>query len=227
MNWKLKFKSPLHSIASKEVHDFLIKKRIINYNGNLKDLVISKLVNKTVLDIGVCEHDLAHIKSENWAHGKICKVAKSCVGVDILPELVNKLNVNGYNVLCVDATSNKYLGKKFDIVNIGDVIEHVDDPVKLLKFAKRHIKKNGKIFVCTPNPYFILTILRLFKEETIVANLEHVSWITPSLALEISRRAGVNFENYYVSHPNSKLKKYLLWFLPIELKTATFVYVFS
>lgn len=227
MDWEKEFGTPLNSKASKKVYNFLIKKRVINYHGNLKNWVVNQMVGKNVLDIGVCEHDLAHMNLDGWAHGRICKVAKSCVGVDILSDLVDETNKRGYNVVCMDATSDNYLGKKFDVVNIGDVIEHVDNPVKLIKFAKRHLKKNGKIYVCTPNPYFAKTFLTLFTKGTVVANLEHVSWITPSLALEISRRAGAKFENYYVSHPNLKIKKYLLWFLPIEFKTATFVYVFS
>ncbi|MEK6958769.1 MAG: class I SAM-dependent methyltransferase [archaeon] len=220
--------TPFDSNASDQVLKFLLSHRIINKKGNLKDFVVRQMAGKDVLDIGACEHDLEHMNERSdWLHGKICAVAKSCKGVDILPKLVDKLNAEGYDFVLTDATSDTYLGKKFDVVNIGDVIEHVDDPVRLLKFAKRHLKKGGEIFVATPNPFFIKTIMLLFTQGTVVANLEHVSWVTPSLALEISRRAGVKLDRYYVSHPNSPLKKYLLWFLPMELKGAVFLYVFK
>ncbi|VVB75806.1 Ubiquinone biosynthesis O-methyltransferase [uncultured archaeon] len=227
MSWADKSNNPLDKSDSDKAHEYLLAHRIINKKGNLKELVLKKIEGKRVLDIGICEHSIAHIKSDSWSHRKISKLAKYCLGIDINKELISYLKKEGYNCMFADATSDKYLGEKFDIVNIGDVIEHVNDPVKLLKFAKRHLEKNGQILVSTPNPYFIGTILRIPAEGTVVANLEHISWVTPSLALELSRRAGLKLDSYYVSHPNSRIKKALLFWLPIELKGAVFLYVFK
>ena len=227
MDWTRGDGNPLNKYSTKQVRLFLLKHRVINKRGNLKDIVLKKVQGKKVLDIGVCEHSMVHINSDSWIHGKISKLAKYCLGVDIIPDLINHLNKKGYNCIVADATSNKYLGEKFDIINIGDVIEHVNDPVKLLEFAKRHLKKNGRILVSTPNPFFIKTLLEIPRKSTLVANLEHISWITPSMALEISRRAGLKLDKYYVSHPNSRIKKILLWWLPIELKGAVFLYSFK
>ena len=219
--------NPLKKANTVNVRSFLLKHRVVNKKGNLKELVLKKVKGKKVLDVGICEHSMDHINSDSWIHRKIVKLARYTLGVDIIPELIKHLKKQGYNCVLADATSDKYLGEKFDIVNIGDVIEHVNDPVKLLLFAKRHLKKGGQILVATPNPYFIKTILRIPKQGTVVANLEHVSWITPSLALEISRRAGLKFDKYYVSHPNSRVKKLIFFWLPIEIKSAAFLYVFK
>ena len=41
--------------------------------------------------------------------------------------------------------------KKFDIITAFDVIEHVLDPLNFLRKLKKKLKKNGIIFVYTPN----------------------------------------------------------------------------
>ena len=46
-------------------------------------------------------------------------------------------------------------------VVIGDVIEHVNNPVRLLQFARRHLAPDGLVLVSTPNPYWIKHVLTL------------------------------------------------------------------
>ena len=89
-----------------------------------------------VLDIGAGEHDPAYYNPEKWEHGIIEKVAASNLGVDINPGVCDYYKKMGFNFICIDATSDADLGKCFDAVFIGDVIEHVNNPVALLQFAK-------------------------------------------------------------------------------------------
>jgi 2-polyprenyl-3-methyl-5-hydroxy-6-metoxy-1,4-benzoquinol methylase len=211
-----------------KIKERLLNSREINHVGNLRDVVLKACKGKSVLDIGGAEHRFtAAFNPEQFMHGKICKVASKVTGVDIVPSAVKQLNKIGYNFVLMDATSDKYLGEKFDIVHMGDVIEHVNDPVALLRFAKRHLKKNGKILVATPNPYCISNILQLLKENTLVVNLEHTSWITPSMALEIGNRAKAKLEKYVVSEPGTKWKKMASFWMPIEFKASSYLYIFK
>ena len=45
----------------------------------------------------------------------------------------------------------KDIKKKFDIITAFDVIEHVPNPLNFLKDLKKKLKKNGIIFIYTPN----------------------------------------------------------------------------
>lgn len=42
-------------------------------------------------------------------------------------------------------------GREFDVVTLLDVIEHVSDPVKLLKLGAAHVKRGGALVVVTPD----------------------------------------------------------------------------
>ena len=83
---------------------------------------------------------------------EVITLARRCVGVDVIEELVAELNARGFNVACVDATSEHDLGERFEIVFIGDVLEHVNDPSRLLAFGARHLAPEGRIYATTPNP---------------------------------------------------------------------------
>ena len=99
-------------------------------------------------------------------------------------------------MVCCDATSDADLGEKFDVVHIGDVIEHVDSPINLIKFAARHLREGGRIIVRTPAAYCFDYISRIKTNTTDLSNLEHMYYVLPIHMLEISRRAGVGMTCY-------------------------------
>lgn len=192
-NWTKISKNPVSQDVLTFLRDELKKRRgerVFDFMAFLREFV----ENKTVLDIGVVEHDITHIESSGWKHKKIIEYAKQVTGVDILSEEVALLQKRGFNVVEVDATSDIDLGLRVDRIFIGDVIEHVDNSIKLMNFAARHLNDEGLILVTTPNPFcFFKTVL---VEGTFIANAEHISWVAPSHAMEIGRRANLKLVEY-------------------------------
>lgn len=155
-----------------------------------------------VMDIGAGEHTPDVYREDRWEHGVISKSASYAVGIEINQSLCDHYNAKGFHFKCVDATSNTDLGERFDLVFMGDVIEHVNNPVALLEFAKRHLTGGkGRILVSTPNPFcFSCVTSRIRKKHYrpfFITNFEHVSWITPNNAHELARRSGLALTKIY------------------------------
>mgnify|MGYP006110328331 FL=1 len=55
----------------------------------------------------------------------------------------------------------KIMKKKFDLIFLNDVYEHVEDPVKLLSILRGKLNSNGTIFVDTPRQFWIYPLFRL------------------------------------------------------------------
>lgn len=232
-NWTQISKNP----TSESVHNFLlqtIRNRRAGVVGDLMGKIEHFTKDYTVLDIGVVEHDLSHMSSPDWKHAKIKKWAKDIVGVDILGPETEELKRQGYTVECMDATAAGNLGRKFERIVLADVIEHVDNPVGLLKFAARHLENNGQILVSTPNPFRMGFFLRNLKEGTFIANAEHMFWITPSMALEVARRANVELKEYWLcqgsasSFPKQVFRSIFSKIWPeSEVISGQFIYIFE
>jgi SAM-dependent methyltransferase len=176
------------------------------------DCIRNFVESQSTLDIGVVEHDLDHVSSKSWKHKFVKEHSKSVVGIDILEKEVDYLNAKGYDVRLVDATSDANLDERFDRVLIGDVIEHVNDPSKLLEFSARHLNDDGLIGVSTPNPFFYSYILKAMRFGTFIPNADHVSWISPTMALELGYRSGLELVRYFHigGYPQNRLRRYLL-----------------
>jgi SAM-dependent methyltransferase len=191
--------------------------------------------DRSVLDIGVVGHVVERSGNEDFRHGFIKKLASQLVGIDILAEPVNHLKSLGYDARVVDATSDTDMGDRFERVVVGDVIEHVDDPVKLVRFAARHLAPGGRILCTTPNPLYVGYLVEMFRHGMVIENAEHVNFIIPSNALEIAYRADTKLVavHHFGGGGNTMVRRALISLLKLtrlikyEMFARSYIYIFQ
>lgn len=218
-----------------QVHKFMLQE-LGDAHGHpindIDDFFDVRVENASVLDIGVVEHAATHFDSPSWRHAKLAAAAKRCVGVDVVEEAIVTLRCRGFDIRLVDATGDEDLGERFDVVIAADVIEHVDNPVAMLHFCVRHLREGGEIYITTPNPFFWRHLVRLQREKVFVANAEHVTWVTPSMACELAYRTGLRLHAYHLLVPHSRrgpkgiLKRFISRFVSDELLGYAYLYRF-
>jgi 2-polyprenyl-3-methyl-5-hydroxy-6-metoxy-1,4-benzoquinol methylase len=183
---------------------------------------VAKLVeNKTVLDIGCVDHNLANRSKGHWLHEHLVNSAKKAIGIDYEESEIKKMQNEGYHVLPADAT-NFELNSKFDCIVAGEIIEHLSNPGLFLERARAHLLENGQLILTTPNAnciaYFIENLF-LGRE---IENSDHVNIYTPKTITKLLERNGFKpkrilfvVENTAFFHTNRLIKmlvslKYLL-----------------
>lgn len=146
------------------------------------------LEGKSVLDIGCVQHRSSQAKNEGWMHELIAECASSVLGVDILEEDLAELQSQGYNVLYGDA-EDLDLNQEFEVVFLGEVIEHLSDFEGLFNSVDDCLKPGGRVIITTPNAmsaYWLVN--RLAKTEFI--NPEHTCWFDETTLRQLLRRFG-------------------------------------
>lgn len=188
------------------------------------DLIKHYITKKTVIHLGCADHySLINDKSQNkcWLHDIIAKDAVKCLGIDISNEAVEYLkNVLGYrDIICADIirepNSLILKEKKWDYLLIGEVLEHIDNPVYFLTRIKDlysgHI---DRIILTVPNAFSIYNIISsLHHEENI--NSDHRYWFTPYTLAKIASISGMEIEDFYFcENAEQKIKGLKLLFHP-------------
>ena len=182
------------------------KRRILRYSKRCK-IVQKYCFGKTVLDLGCVDHSAeAEENFNDWLHKGIKDVAKEVVGLDNAEKEVKLLNQRGYDILAGDV-ENFNLGRRFEVVVCGELIEHVNNPGLVLQNIKKHLLKEGTLIVTTPNSESMLWVLYNLVYGRVPCNPTHVSWYNYQTLTELCRR--YDFEvvtTYYeVGNPNNRV----------------------
>jgi len=136
----------------------LEKKRLLNvtagfsmktgFNGKLEKYRIltikEHLKNGEILDVGCADGLMAK---------ELAKSFKHITAIDGSEELINMAKQYKLkNVDFVYSLFEEFEPKiKFDSVILSDILEHVKNPIHLLKLAKKWVKDNGIILILCPN----------------------------------------------------------------------------
>lgn len=155
------------------------------------EYLCSLAAGRRVLDVGVVDHTLRDPHDPQWLHGRLRQVAARCVGVDVLDSAAARLRDWGFDVRCWDLTQGP-LEERFDLIVLGEVLEHLGAPLALLRSARLMLEPGGVVVVTTPNPWYAGTVLRSITRSSVYAdNADHTAWYDPCTLCELGYRAGL------------------------------------
>lgn len=151
----------------------------------------SRVTDKKVLDLGCVDHD-AEARHREWMHGYIEAHADEVLGVDILEEEVRSLQREGYNVQYGDA-QDLDLDDEFEVIVLGDLIEHLTNFDGLFHSIDAHLEKEGRVVITTPNVgSLVWNIRRTIGKEF---NREHTCWFEEQVMGQLLNRFGFEIES--------------------------------
>jgi hypothetical protein len=175
------------------------------------DCLMNLTKNKRVLHIGCCDHIpyiMEKIKSKTWLHGLLLENCSFVAGIDINDEAIqyvidrvllsnytsppppnNKHNLYQGNVTI--GLPKELCGISFDYALLGEVVEHVDDPVSFLKKIRENLNDTvEKVIITVPYAFGLRQMFSgCFKRERI--NTDHRYWFTPYTIAKICFQAGI------------------------------------
>lgn len=188
---------------------------------NRVEFVRGQCKSRDVLDIGPCGFSwlpsLDWFKRD-WVHAVIARNAKSLMGIDINREGIERARKFGYRDIVYADAENFSLGRKFDVVFAGELIEHLSNPGLFLHRAKQHLRMGGKLVLTTPNARHPG---RWIKDKAMSPH--HVQLYTMQVLKQLLRANGFGEIKEYYLEGNARTLKgklYIKLFLPFFPKFA-------
>lgn len=146
---------------------------------------------QSILDIGTAEGlMLSNLKN--------AFPSANCVGVEYALDLLTCRKSETIHLIRGNALALPVKDDTFDVVVATAIIEHVSEPIQLVREAFRILRKNGIFIVTTPHPFWegIATRIGHLKED------EHHETLTLSKLSALFRSSGlkiVNAEQFMIS----------------------------
>jgi len=150
---------------------------------------------KTALDVGAAAGLLV---SESRKQGL------DSIGVEPSHSLVEVAHRNGQEVLQGVLPHPDLAGRRFDIVFLVDVIEHVAEPVELLRLCADHLAEDGILLVVTPDVSSVAA--RALGRRWWHFRLAHVGYFDRKSLTRAAEQAGLQVKAW----------RRAKWFFPIE-----------
>ncbi|MFE4573235.1 glycosyltransferase [Paenibacillus chitinolyticus] len=194
----------------RQINNTIIKKKWTNYRrlrnqNELKRMAVTApLCHGNVLEIGCANGDLSIFIASHGA--KLYGIDIDPVAIDLARHKVAELGFdtchfqigNGYKLQFEDDT--------FDTVVVAEVLEHVNDPYKILTEAHRVCRPGGTVIVSVPNGYsipdpdhcniFTRDILNHLAQDTVGLSLDWVENVPSEWIMGTFRKEGANSESH-------------------------------
>ena len=146
---------------------------------------------KRTLDVGCtgARPDKGHTDASLSRHRRIASVAAECVGLDLDEEGVAELNRLGMGAQVGDACTCD-LGRTFDTIIAGELIEHLPDPAAFFANMRRHLAPGGRLVVSTCNPFYIKQLWKILRHGRPAVHAEHTAWYDPITLMRLAAYHG-------------------------------------
>ena len=167
--------------------------QFIAYLRNKELLKNNRIKGKKILDFG-CGSNFDQIS-------KRYKDAKEIVLIDRVGNNFTKKNLKFINYKNNIKNIDKFLNnRKFDIIILSAVIEHLEHPEKILKYLKKFLKPSGYFFLTAPSKKskFLIEFLA-FKLKIINAALvrEHKRYYDLNEYKKLSKKSSCKILKFY------------------------------
>lgn len=171
------------------------------------EIIGPRVQGVSVLDLGVVNSRPARGETSQrlmehkpgLLFGRICKANPQTLGVDIDPVGVETLKGMGFNAVCADVETMD-LGRRFDTIVAGEIIEHLENPGRFLRNLKRHLNPGGVLLISTPNPFYCSQTWKIWRHGMPQVHEDHVTWFDPLTMEQMLKRTGFRVtEGYWVT----------------------------
>ena len=155
---------------------------------HLKIIELFSWKGKKVIDVGCGTGLFAHL---------VAKKGAEVTGIDFSEQAIKLAQRNhSHRKLHFKKMNVNELKGKFDVIVSIGTLEHVDKPLYLLKFFKKHLNTNGKIIITSPNwtnprGYMLMTIYHLFNAPITLFDLHY---LTPIDFINWSKALGMRLK---------------------------------
>jgi hypothetical protein len=183
----------------------------LNFYGPIPNRVafLTQLIKgKKVIHFGCLDHLPLideKIARKQWLHKEITENAAACIGVDIDEEAKAYVeNKYGYrNIILGDFTKTKpeaISNQVWDYAVLGEILEHIDNPVSYLQAIKQNYSDTIlKIVVTVPNAW-TQTTMKKANQSVEIINSDHRYWFTPYTLCKVIARAGMEVEDIFFAN---------------------------
>ena len=164
---------------------------------SVDDWILAAASGRSVLHLG-CAGEFLELGPTACLHYNLSKTAKVLWGVEIngealaqvknwVPEQPGRFE---YLEADVQRLEIERIGRKFEMILAGSIIEHLSNPGLMLQSFAKLLEADGRLVIVTPHVYGLLSFQRVALRRHEAVNPEHTCWFSICTLSELCFRYG-------------------------------------
>jgi hypothetical protein len=163
------------------------------------DYLLDLFTNKKVIHLGCTDHiEIIQTKlnAGNYLHKLITYVSEKCLGIDINKQALDYIRNNGIkNIIYGDVTLpniKEIEEDHYDYILLGEMLEHVENPVEFLKkIVDNYVDYFDQFVITVPNSFGLPFLSDAINNGRETINSDHKYWFTPYTLMKVVHQAGL------------------------------------
>jgi len=155
------------------------------------------------LDVGCADHApliKQKLQQGRWLHAELARVARRCIGLDIDEEAISIARQLGYTIyrhnVLTDPVPDELKDEHWDYMVLGEVLEHIGNPVTFLQqIHAKYWRLVSRLVLTVPNAMKWLNY-QAAKQHLEIINSDHRFWFTPYTLSKVVSDAGFEVERF-------------------------------
>jgi hypothetical protein len=171
--------------------------------------ILKEVKGKNVIHVGCVDHIPlidSKIRNNEWVHKLITDHTTKCIGIDTNAEGIEYIQskYNYKNVVCADLltdTISELNDISWDLMVLGEILEHVDNPVSFLQqIRERYSSVVRQIIITVPNAFSHIQQKKLANNIEMI-NSDHRYYFSPYTLAKILFLAGFSLDEVSFADP--------------------------
>ena len=171
---------------------------------NRDDWIVKKCSGKRVLHVGCTDAPQTEKKARQGVllHKTLAQVTDELLGLDIaekeLSFMREELGITTVRYGDAEHLDEINYDRKFDIILVSDVMEHLNNPGLFFDSAKRVLERfgGGELVITVPLAFSIKRMGSIVLRRDEHAHPDHVAYYSPSCIMQFTERYGYNIKEY-------------------------------
>jgi hypothetical protein len=168
------------------------------------DWLAQLCADRDVIHVGCVDHSAEVVERKRrqgrWLHGRLCESARRCFGIDLDSTGIEYLRKLGYeDVAAIDLLADDCAAiraRRWDQLLLGEVLEHLDDPVGFLAALREKFSACVQTLVITVPNAFAQRNHERARAGIEKINTDHRFWFTPYTLAKVVIRAGLTPDRF-------------------------------
>jgi hypothetical protein len=165
------------------------------------DIIKKACIGKRIIHVGCVDHIpliKEKVNNETWLHQIITEASEKTIGVDInekgIDYIRKELAID--NVIAADISADnipEIENAKWDYMLLGEIIEHVDNPILFLQnIRKKYSGIVKEIYITAPNIMVKKRFKDMLSSDSEIINTDHRFWFSPYTLSKVLYISGFN-----------------------------------